>query len=41
MNWIHWQLTLLRDRDWLPAMAVTLIDWIRYLDVWKQPINDE
>jgi len=28
---IKYQLTKLRDKDWLPNILVDLIDWLRYL----------
>jgi len=27
---INWQLTLLRDKDWMPTFLVNIIDWMRY-----------
>jgi len=27
---IRWQLTLLRDKSWLPDFLVDFIDWLRY-----------
>lgn len=27
---IHWKLTLLRDKDWMPQFLVDAIDYLRY-----------
>jgi hypothetical protein len=29
-DFIHWHLTLLRDKSWLPRFVVRIIDHIRY-----------
>ena len=29
-EFIHWELTYLRDRRWMPGFLVDAIDWLRY-----------
>lgn len=31
---IHWYLTLLRDKDWIPEWLREIIDYIRYEWLW-------
>jgi len=31
---IKYQLTKLRDKDWLPNILVDFIDWIRYWNIF-------
>ena len=36
---IYWQLTLLRDKGWMPNFIVSIIDWFRYEVFEEEMIN--
>ena len=38
---IRWQLTLLRDKSWLPMFLVDFIDWLRYEVLNEKEQNEE
>lgn len=37
---IHWELTKLRDKDYMPEIIVIFIDWIRYWNIFYKEDNN-
>ena len=34
--WLYLQLTLFRDKNWVPEWLVDIIDWFRYGPLWDK-----